>query len=161
MRDPLWRACSVLAAALVTVSCSGGREASVPAPPPDFHPVLPMKELMTHVIQHAANGVWRRQGRHYSLEGETSLFPQDPAGWEEAEEASAVLAELTNVLLISGRTRDDGKWVALVDNLRNAATASMAAAENHAEEPFFAAGSRIQEACEACHEHYLHLREAR
>ena len=121
----------------------------------DFTPVLPMGELMTHVLEHSADEVWRRQGWRSTTEGVTSLFPKDDKEWEEAEEAAATLAELTNVLLLPTRKIDDQAWVGFVKALQIAATDTMKAAEAKAEQPFFEAGGQINAACEACHDRYL------
>ena len=153
----------VLGAALVTSACSHSRNAAAQwaasrethALATNLSPVLSMHDVMTHVFQYSADNVWRRLGRIYTRDAVVSLFPKDEEEWEEAEEASATLAELTNVLLLPTRMPDDKIWAGFVDELRQASIEAMQSAEAHAEESFFHAGGRIQAACEACHDRYL------
>jgi hypothetical protein len=122
------------------------------APPGD--PQLPMGELMAHVFQHGADEVWKWQGVEVDAAGERSLFPATPEQWEEAESASLVLAELTHVLLLPGRRIDEPEWDAAVAAVRRIALQSAAAAERQDEEAFFAAGGRLNDACDTCHVRY-------
>lgn len=113
---------------------------------------LPMKEVMGHVFQFAADGVWKWQGYITDAQGERSLFPKTDEEWEQAESAGLTLAELTNVLLLPRRRVDDPRWTRAVADVRAIALRAAKAAEARDEEAFFTAGGDLDAACESCHQ---------
>ena len=126
--------------------------ASPDAAPYDTH--LPMAEFMGHVMQHAGDGVWKWQGLVLDETGEHSLFPRNDQEWEEAESGALSLAEATNLLLIPGRRMPEAGWDNAVKDVRTVALRAARAAEKHDEDAFFAAGSSLDDACDACHVRY-------
>ena len=69
----------------------------------DFKTDTNMKDLMAHVIDFSAFGVWHNQGWLIDADGMHELFPTDEAGWVAAESAAFTLAEASNALLLPGR----------------------------------------------------------
>jgi hypothetical protein len=116
---------------------------------------LPLKEFMGHVMQHAGDGIWARQGTIIDERGEHDLFPKNDREWENAESASLLLAELTNVLLLPGRRIDEPQWTQAAARVRAVARRAAAAAENKDRDAFFAAGGELDAACESCHVRYI------
>lgn len=149
----------VLAASLAACSPDSRTAAPAGAAPPDtgqYRTELPMKELMAHVVDHAADGVWLAQGWLIDAEGTHELFPTDDDGWRYASNAAVTLAEVSNVLLLPGRPMDDDpRWVQATHNLYDAAMRAHEMAETRDKEEFFKAGSAIYEACTECHERYV------
>jgi hypothetical protein len=137
----------------------------------DFKTELPVKEIMGHMVDYNAFGVWNRQGWMINADGVHELFPTTDAEWIAAESAAISLAETANVLLLPGRPQDeDRRWVdfshALYDGAMHAQKTAQAAGElmakgNTGEEylkakqAFFDAGGDIYEACLQCHNHYI------
>lgn len=128
-----------------------GQQAHAAAP---YYARLPMSELMPHVLQYAADGIWDRQGIVIDEAGEHSLFPKDDAEWEKAESAGLTLAEVTNTLLVPGRRIPEAEWDRSVAAVRDVALDAARAAERHDQAAFFAAGERLDAACDACHIRY-------
>ena len=126
------------------------QDGSAIALPADFAK-LPMKEFMGHVMQFSADQVWKWQGYMSDAQGEHSLFPKTPEQWVEAESAAMSLAEMTNILLLPGRTVDDARWTKMVADVRAKALEAAKAAEKKDEDAFFLAGSDLYDACKACH----------
>jgi hypothetical protein len=154
------------AAVAVLAGCSGGEsptlDASTPATstggpaPADFRATLSNKELMSHVIDNAADGVWLHQGWVDSAEGTEELFPTDEAGWMATRNAAATLAEASNLLLLPGRPADDDRaWVDYAHQLHDASIAAMKAADARDKEAFFNAGGDMYVACRSCHQRYV------
>lgn len=110
-----------------------------------------IKEYMHHVIQYAAGQVWNKQGWVTDQSGFHSIFPQNDEEWEEAESASLALAELLGVLSQPHRRLDIPGWEGYVQAARKLSLEAAAAAEKHKETEFMELGTRIDEACEACH----------
>lgn len=146
---------------ILLAACGGGhdaekasREVASSAVTQRYSTELPMNELMAHVMQYSADGIWSHQGVIIDRDGEHSLFPKDDEEWEQAESASLTLAELTNVLLLPDRRMDGKQWGQSVDGVRKVALSAAKAAEKHDVTAFHAAGEALDAACEACHKIY-------
>jgi hypothetical protein len=83
-----------------------------------------------------------------------SLFPRDAAEWKEAENASLLLAETTNILLIPGRRVNEQTWSDAVAGVRVTALKLAASARKKDQNAFMEAGSELNDACYACHKRY-------
>ncbi len=153
-----------LALVALVAACSPKPEstAASTAPPvgsvaaSDFRTQLTMKELMEHVVDHAADGIWLAQGWLINAEGTHELFPTTDDGWRYASNAAVTLAETSNLLLLPGRPLDDDRrWIDATHALYDAAMRAHEMAEKRDKEEFFKAGSAIFEACTQCHSHYI------
>jgi hypothetical protein len=171
----------VALAALCLAACTPKEEVSMPvgdaqpgmgaATLNDFKAAMPVKEIMAHMVDYNAFGVWNRQGWLINMEGTHELFPTTDAEWMAAESAAISLAESANVLLLPGRPQDnDRRWVdyahALYDSAMLAQSTAQAAGELmakggagedyiKAKQAFFDAGGTVYEACLQCHNHYI------
>ncbi len=122
----------------------------------DFRTQLPMKELMGHVIDSAADGIWLHQGWTVTEEGETDLFPKTDEEWLATENAALTLAEASNLLLLPNRPQDDDRaWIDFAHGLNAAAMKAHDAAEARDEQAFFDAGGDIFVVCRDCHQRYI------
>jgi hypothetical protein len=146
---------------ILLAGCGGGHdtekasdEVPLRAQAARYSSELPMNELMAHVMQYSADGIWSHQGVIIDRDGEHSLFPENDDEWEEAESASLTLAELTNILLLPERRMDGKEWDQTVDGVRTVALSAAKAAEKHDVAAFHAAGAALDAACEACHQIY-------
>lgn len=115
---------------------------------------LQLKEFMPHVMQYAADGIWKRQGYISDKNGMRSLFPRNEKEWEDAESAARTLAEVTNVLLIPGRRVPDPHWDQAVLEVRKYALEAADAAERKDQDGWFKAGGELDEACDVCHKEF-------
>jgi hypothetical protein len=88
-------ACSDKAESPAAATSTGGAVAAS-----DYRTQLPMKELMAHVIDNAADGIWLAQGWLINAEGTHELFPNTEDGWRYASNAAVTLAEASNLLLL-------------------------------------------------------------
>jgi hypothetical protein len=125
----------------------------------EFHMTLSVQELMAHVIDPAAQGVWSRAGWFIDESGESSLFPAIEAEWAAAENAAAMVVEGGNMLLLPGRVRvlpegDNGDWTTFAGILSQRALAVKAATEARDTQAMFDTGGELYQACVACHEKY-------
>lgn len=149
------------ALALLAAGCGQKPDttAATAAPAADkgqYKTTVAMKELMGHVIDNAADGVWLAQGWMIDAEGTHELFPTDDAGWRYATNAGITLAEASNLLLLPGRpVDDDPRWVDAAHMMYDASMEAHEAAEARDKQRFFDAGGKIYEACTKCHSHYV------
>lgn len=143
-----------LAVALIFLTSACSREAN-PSPAADadraFYTDRPMNELMHHVIDYSAEGIWKWEGWVSDENGRRSLFPSNDEEWEQAESAAQTLSELTNVLLLPGRKVDDPRWTSAVLKVRGAALDLAEAAKKQDQDRFFQVGGELDDACESCH----------
>lgn len=139
-------------AAPFTATAIGGTNAPADATP--YYTALPLKQFMSEVMSHAASEVWKRQGYISDAKGLRSLFPKNAEEWKEAENASLLLAETTNILLIPGRRVNEQLWIDGVAAVRNNALKLAASARKKDENAFMEAGSELNEACYTCHKRY-------
>jgi hypothetical protein len=163
------RLSTALPLALALVACSPDSEEVSTAPAgatpgegmggatlADFRTNTDLKDLMAHVIDFSAFGVWRNQGWLIDDTGTHELFPQDEAGWVAAESAAFTLAEAANALLLPGRPMDDDRrWVDWSHQLYTAAKDAQAKALAKDKQGFFDAGGEMYVACVSCHNHYV------
>lgn len=163
------RSAIALALALAMAACSPDSEEPSSAPSgavpvegmggatiADFKTDTNMQDLMAHVIDYSAFGVWNAQGWIIDKDGIHELFPTTDAGWVAAESAAFTLAEASNTLLLPGRPRDETRyWVDYANQLYTAAKKAQATALARDKQAFFDAGGEIYEACLACHNRYI------
>jgi hypothetical protein len=123
--------------------------------PPAPQAVLPMKELMAHVVDPAADAFWHASGTIVTAEGEESRAPVTQEGWDAAENAAATLAEAGALLQLPGRARDQGDWLRLARQLTRESLDGMKAAEAKDEAAVFDTGGRIYVVCRSCHLKYI------
>jgi hypothetical protein len=143
---------------LLAAACIGCGQAEE-SPTVAFDTTLSTAELMAHVIDPAAQGVWSRAGWIMDANGETALFPTIESEWAAAENAAAMVAEAGNMLLLPGRQRilaedDNGDWPRFARTLSERAHAVRAATESRQLQAMFDAGGDLYQACVACHEKY-------
>lgn len=160
---------TALALALAMAACSPNSESVSTAPAgatpgegmggatlADFKTDTNMKDLMAHVIDFSAFGVWHNQGWLIDSDGVHELFPTDDAGWHAAESAAFTLAEAANTLMLPGRPPDDDRrWVDWAHQLYTASKKAQTMAMNKDKQGFFDAGGEMYDACVACHNHYV------
>ncbi len=133
--------------------CSALPPPSTPAAPP-FNAVVNMKQLMTWVIDPAADVVWDSVGTIMTEAGTKEVAPHTDEQWDAVRNGAAMLAESGNLLMIEGRARDPDKWMAAARRLTDAANRALKAAEVRNVDALFASGEHIYNACAACHQRY-------
>jgi hypothetical protein len=149
-------AVSGIAAAAILVACG---EPRAEEPKVEFQTKLTTLEVMAHVVDPAAWGLWGRAGTITNEEGETSLTPDTEEEWAAAENEAAIVAEAGNLLQLPGRIRvleedDNGDWTKFAQQLSQRALDVLAATEQRDPDLMFETGGRLYEACVACHEKY-------
>lgn len=140
------RGALALAMVAVLAGCSG---------PPPYKTEMPMKELMGHVIDPAADMIWTASGYEITEAGERELFPTTEDGWLAVENGATIVAESANLLMLPGRAVDDGEWMKLAARMADEAMVAKAAAQAKDKDKLFAAGGALYQSCLACHEKYV------
>jgi hypothetical protein len=147
---------AALAAGLVLIA---GVSQSQPTSPfsPTPPAMLPVKQVMKHIVNPAAELYWKAGGEVDTAEGETKRAPtaQDDARWNAAVDAAAQLQEAGNLLAMPGRARDNDKWMKFAGDLNAAGAQAIKAAQSRDPKAVDDAGSALYNACFECHAKYI------
>ena len=124
-------------------------------PEPDlYYTEQTMHDFMNNVMQPAAEGVWDRTGYLTNDDGFQTLFPQNAKEWEEAEKASLLVAELSNLHFITGSRIAERDCDAAVEGIRVTSLAAADAAAKQNEDDFMKFALALNSACQSCHVKY-------
>lgn len=143
-------------AALVLAGCAPGEPAANAdaAPPPPYHMVASVKDLMNWVIEPNADVLWDSVGTIMTEAGTEERQPQTEEEWEAVRNAAAAVAESGNLLMMDGRAFDRGEWMKASRAMIDAAVTALQAAEAKDVPALFDAGAVVYESCTACHTKY-------
>lgn len=142
-----WRAALAMAALGLLAGCSQSE-----AP---YNVEMPMKEVMGHVIDPAADMIWTASGYEITEAGERDLSPTTEEGWLAVENGATIVAESANLLMLPGRKVDDEAWMQFAEGMATEAMKAKAAAQEKNRDRLFEAGASLYQACVACHDKYV------
>jgi hypothetical protein len=138
----------VLGCALVASGCSGG------PPPPPYHAVANVKQLMTSVVEPAADEYWDAVGWIDDANGTTEIEPLTVEEWDEVRNHAYVVAESGNLLMMPSRAKDGNEWMQFARQLSEAGQRAVRAAETRDKMAVFDTGAEIYDVCANCHAKY-------
>jgi len=141
----------LIVGSLALISCQK------PARPsrPTYNIELTTKELMKHAIDPAADIVWAGSGYVVDENGTTDLSPKTKEGWSIVENNATIVAELSNALMLPGRSPGEPQWNDYSRRLHDAAMATKKAAHNQDSAALLRTGGDLYAACTACHKYYV------
>jgi hypothetical protein len=166
-----------LAGAMAVTACGAKPEATTAAPPTAaFTPVLSVKELMENIVDPQADYVFDAVGSDIGPKGIVDIVPTTDDDWTKIQRGAYVLAESSNLLKMTRRMAPDGAvngekggpeltpaqieakvkenpglWNSHADTLRTEALKVIDIVKARDASKLLAAGSAIDQACEACH----------
>ena len=70
---------------------------------------------------------WHSSGANDTAQGSQVLTPTTPEGWAAADHAMTAVAEAGNLMMLTGRARDDGDWMKFSKAMKLAATSAVSA----------------------------------
>ena len=118
--------------------------ASSETKPPSAAPVGTMSELMTKVIYPYSDAFFYIQRSQ----------PKNDAEWGELQGKALAMAELGNVLMMPGRTRDQDQWLRDAKLLVEVGAALFKAAKAKDVDAIVALNEELVTSCMSCHMHY-------
>jgi hypothetical protein len=158
---------------LLTASC-GGR-----APQPEYRPTATIKDIMDSLVDPSADTLWESVETIVGPDGVEERAPRTDEEWLNVRRSAVRLVEATNLLQmperhvarpgekaenpdvelgpedIEQRINDDrAAWIALAHGLHDAALPALTAIDARSVSGLFAAGDKIDKACENCHLKY-------
>lgn len=114
----------------------------------------PLKEFMGHVVQRNAEQMWTWSEQISDANGVRSLAPKSETDWLNAESDAMTMVELAIVIESSAYKIDD-KWPQFSGQFLRVATDVAKAAEEKSFNKFSSASDAMNDACVACHLHYV------
>ena len=163
----------------VAAASGGGCSRETPQPQPQFRPTATVKDIMLSIIDPEADVLWNAVATIVSISGTEEREPRTDEEWTAVQRSAVQLVEATNLLRVPGRlvakpgeksenprielhpetiqkliADDPATWTALVDRLHDAAVPALTAVNARNAKGLFDAGEKIENACEACHQHY-------
>ncbi len=112
--------------------------------PPPAQPVGTMSELMTSMVYPAANDLLLYAQR----------APRNDKEWMAVQRSAVLLAESGNVLMMPGRSRDQGEWQKNARLLVDAGGAAYRAARAKDANALSGLDASINASCLGCHKQY-------
>jgi hypothetical protein len=134
-------------ASFVLLGCVADRG---PAP----EAVADVKQVMTAILEPAADVYWDAAGTIIDTLGVRDLAPTTDDEWLAVSNAALMIAESGNLLMLEGRARDRGRWMRLSRALVATGRTAMTAAASRDPAAVLDAGGQVYEACTACHAAY-------
>jgi len=122
-----------------------------------------INEVMNAMMVPSSSDVWNAVATVTDATGVHEARPKTDEDWNRVFHAAVELAEVPNILLVSGRERCLGgaipaqyrtDFASKARELQEAANVAIMAARNHDADALGDAGERIDVACDACHEKY-------
>ena len=141
-------ACTLLVGSAVLVGCVSETE-ELP-----FRPVADVSQLMTTMIDPAADVVWDAVGTIITHEGVEHWEPETDEEWAAVLSGAMTLTESANLLMIGERARDQETWMRMAQGMVDAGLLAVEAAENQDVEAIYAVGEAVYNACDRCHSLY-------
>ena len=137
------------ASVLSMAGCSGTESTG-----PPFNPVADVSELMTTMIDPAADAVWLAVGTVISEEGTDDWAPETDEEWAGVLNGAMTIAESGNLLMMDGRARDQDIWMRMAQEMTDVGMLAYDAAKSRDADRIFALGGDIYDACNRCHNLY-------
>ena len=113
-----------------------------------------MHDLMTLVIDPAADIIWSSAGAIITAEGEQDLAPTTQEGWDAVSAGAATLMESANLLLLPGRAQPEPDWTEYAQGMVTMGQKALSASRARDADALFAAGADLYQVCVACHQRY-------
>ena len=117
-------------------------------------PVADVQELMVSVLEPAAEAYWDGVGEVLTEEGVHQFRPLTEEDWTTLRNAAFILAESGNLMMMDGRARDRGDWMAHSRTMVETGRLALDAVDRRSPDAVFDAGAQVYYACRDCHARY-------
>ena len=134
-----------------------GMLASCAQPPEDvpYRPTGDVKHTMNLVLDPAADVIWGSAGFIMTEAGTQDLAPTTEDGWLAVQHSAMVVAESGNLLMMPGRSKDNGDWQEISLALVDVGIRAQVAAEEKDADKLFDLGGELYRVCLSCHQLYI------
>ena len=126
---------------------------SEPSGPP-LRPVADVSQLMSMILDPAADAVWDSSGTIITAEGYDEWEPETDEDWAVVANGAMTIIEGANLLMIGDRARDQEGWMELSQGMSDAALLVHEAAVARDADLVFELGETLYRSCDRCHNLY-------
>lgn len=141
-------ACMLLLGSVTLAGC-GSEPPELP-----FRPVASVSELMSTMIDPAADVVWDAVGTIITHDGVEHWEPETDEDWAVVLRGAMTITESANLLMIGDRARDQDTWMRMAQAMVAAGQLAIEAAENQDVEAIYGVGEAVYNSCDSCHNLY-------
>jgi hypothetical protein len=127
---------------------------AAPSAAPALPPVATVKQIMAGIVMPSAAKVWDSVSTIVDKGGVQENVPRTDEEWAVVGASAAALIESANLLTIGKRAVDQGDWVKMAKDMADAAQTAMKATTDKNPDGILAAGEKINETCDNCHQKY-------
>jgi hypothetical protein len=117
-------------------------------------PVANVRQLMEGLVIPNAAKIYDAVSFVSDASGMKETVPANDAEWQAIATSAVMLIEAGNLMLLGDRAVDNGAWINHTRRFMEKAAAARAAADAKSVDGIFAAGSDLNETCDACHQRY-------
>ncbi len=110
--------------------------------------------MLMQAVDAEADVVWESVKTVITDRGTEEIGPKTVEEWTAIRNASVLLAESGNLLMMVPRAKDGGDWMKYSRELIDASEGAIRAAEARDRNRLLDAGGIINDKCMQCHEHY-------
>ncbi len=114
-----------------------------------------LKQLMTSVVDPAADVIWGSVGTVVSAEGTEERAPKTDEEWAAVLNSAFVMTESGNLMMMGSRAKDTGEWMRQSQALIDVGIRTVKAAQARDKDAIFTVGGDIYDVCANCHRTYL------
>ena len=139
---------SWLVAPILLGGCGSGADEA------PFMLVADLPDLMSTVVDPAADVYWDAVGWIIDASGTTEIRPESPEEWEAVRNAAYQVAESGNLMMMEGRAVDEPEWTAFSQAIITVGLRAIEAAEARDEQGVFDVGAELYAVCTGCHATY-------
>ena len=119
-----------------------------------YTPVANLPELMSTVVDPAADFYWDAVGWIIDASGTEFIRPQSPEEWDLVRNAAFVVAESGNLMMMQGRAIDEEAYATYAQAMVAVGQRAIEAAEARDEMGVFDVGADMYAVCTGCHSTY-------
>ena len=130
-----------------------GCGAEAPAGPP-LDMSHSVQDLMSGMIDPAADVLWDAVGTTLDVNGETYWEPETEEDWIAVRAAAMTIKESANLLMLGDRPRDQEGWMRHSREMADAAEVALQAVAARDADRVFDVGETVYNTCNTCHSLY-------
>jgi hypothetical protein len=139
----------VVALCLVLTGCGGDENIG-----PPLAPVADVSQLMTMIIDPAADAIWDSVGIVVDADGFNEWYPVTDEEWAVVMNGAMTITEGANLLMLGERARDQDAWMRMAQGLSDAGRQAIAAAESRDYQAIYEVSETVYNSCDNCHNLY-------
>jgi hypothetical protein len=112
---------------------------------PTYQPVGTVRQIMLGIVKPTSDIIFSVPGKP----------PKTDEEWAAVQNAALMLAETGNLLMMPGRSKDNGEWMKNAKDLVSTSAAIFKFANAKDAKTLEDLGDKLDENCESCHGKYL------